>query len=208
LGFGYHLPAVSGIIDLFLCGALGVNVTSMNEAAETKVCPHCAETIKAAAKVCPNCRFWQKRWSWHNPYVAVILSILALFTVCVPFAILLDQTLGSKTKFATYRDDIMVVSSQLSHRISEGNTMNTVIGTLTNRSEVAWKEVAVETEFFDKSGKQIDAITVRADDYHGPVILPHGEVVFKIEGRAARPEADYENYKVRVRWAKDVDAWP
>ena len=134
--------------------------------------------------------------------------MLLLTVVFSPFAILFDKTMGPKTQFATYRDDISVVSSQFSHRISESNTMNTVVGTLTNRSNFGWKDVGVEAQFFDKLGKEIDAITVRADDYHAVVILPHGEVAFKIEGRAARPEADYDNYKVYVRWAKDVDAWP
>lgn len=86
--------------------------------------------------------------------------------------------------------------------------MNTVVGTLTNRSSIAWKEVGVEAQFLDKSGKQIDAITVKADDYRSVVILPHGEVAFKIEGKAAQSESDYDTYKVFVRWAKDAEAWP
>ena len=180
----------------------------MNETAETKVCPHCSETIKAAAKVCPNCRYWQKRWSLQNQTVLATLWMLVFFAIFVPIAIALDKMLGPKEQFATYRDDISVISSQFSHRLSESNIMNTVVGTLTNRSNVGWKDVGVEAQFFDKAGKEIDAITVKADDYRAVVILPHGEVAFKIEGRAARPEADYDNYKVSVRWAKDVDAWP
>lgn len=180
----------------------------MNEAAETKVCPHCAETIKAAAKVCPNCRYWQKRWSLQNPQVLAALWMAIWFAMTVCCGIVIDKLLGPKEQFATYRDEISVVTSQFSHRNSDSNMMNTVVGTLTNRSKFGWKDVGVETQFFDKSGKQIDAITVRADDYHAVVILPHGEAAFKIEGRAARPEAEYDTYKVFVRWAKDVDAWP
>jgi hypothetical protein len=113
---------------------------------------------------------------------------------------------GPKEQFATYRGDIVAVSSEFSHRLSESNVVNTVVGTLTNRSKIAWKDVSVEAQFFDKSGKQVDVITAR--DYSSLVILPTGEVAFKIEGKAARPEADYDTYKVFVRWAKDVDAWP
>jgi hypothetical protein len=130
------------------------------------------------------------------------------FAGLICFAVVFDKFLGPKEQFATYRDEISVVTSEFSHRTYESNVMNTVVGTLTNRSKVGWKDVAVEAQFFDKSGKQIDAITVRADDYLAIVILPHGEAAFKIEGRAARPEADYNTYKVFVRWAKDVDAWP
>jgi hypothetical protein len=46
---------------------IGLEVMAENES--TKVCPHCAEIIKAAAKVCPHCRYWQKKWSLYNPKV-------------------------------------------------------------------------------------------------------------------------------------------
>jgi hypothetical protein len=180
----------------------------MNESAETKICPHCAETIKTAAKVCPHCRYWQKRWSWHNPRVGISLWIAASFAMITFYAVALDKLFGPKeSSFATYRDEISVVTSQFSHRGYESNLMNTVIGTLTNRSKVGWKDVSVEVQFFDKSGKQIDAITAKGDDYRGAVILPYGEVAFKVEGTAAHPEADYDKYKVYVRWAKDIDSW-
>jgi hypothetical protein len=60
----------------------------------------------------------------------------------------------------------------------------------------------------DKSGKLIDAVTVDADYYRGVTVLPHGTAAFKVEGKAARPESDYQTYKTSVRWAKDADAWP
>jgi len=180
----------------------------MNENAETKICPHCAETINVAAKVCPYCRYWQKRWSLQNPYVNLVFAIVMFVTIISPLAIVFDKMLGPKEQFATYRDDISVVSSQFSHRFADSNLLNTVVGTLTNRGEVSWKDVGVEAQVYDKSGKQIDAITATADDYRAAVILPHGEVAFKIEGKAARHEADYESYKVFVRWAKDANAWP
>jgi hypothetical protein len=175
----------------------------MNGTADTKVCPHCAETIKSAAKVCPHCRFWQKKWSLSNPQVAVALwTILCLtFVVCVGF--LFEKTFGPKNEFATYRDEILVVDSQFSTRASGSNLYVTVVGTLTNKSNIGWKEIGVEAQFQDKSGKLIDANT---DEYRGAVMLPHGNTAFKIEGKAARSESDYGKYTVSVRWAKDVDA--
>src|SRR5690348_7022713 len=98
----------------------------MNENAETKICPHCAETIKAAAKVCPHCRYWQKRWSLHNPWVAMAIAIIVLSIAVVPLAVFLDKIEGPKDQFATHRDDISVVSSQFTHRIADSNLMNTV----------------------------------------------------------------------------------
>ena len=183
----------------------------MAETEQTKVCPHCAETIKLAAVVCPHCRYWQKKWSLYNPQVGVALWIIVCFAAISFFGFFYDRMFGQKEQFATYRNEITVVSSQYSQRIStSGCDSNasmyvTVVGMLTNQSEITWKDVSVEAQFLDKSGKQFDAITVNADGYHGVGILPHGEAAFKIEGRAARPGSDYGTYKVIVRWAKDVN---
>ena len=91
-----------------------------------------------------------------------------------------------KEDFAIYRNEISVVNSRLSQRISSSNLWNTVVGTLTNHSDIGWKDVGVEAQFFDKSGKMIDVITVNADDYRGVAILPHGQAAFKIDGKAAQ----------------------
>jgi hypothetical protein len=172
----------------------------------TKICPHCAETIKVAAKVCPYCRYWQKKWSLQNPQVGMTLWALLGIAVWIVFGILINKAFGSKENFATYRNEMSVVNSQFSQRIYNSNLWNTVVGTLTNQSDVGWKDVGVEARFFDKSGKMIDAITVNADDYRGVAILPHGETAFKIEGRAACASTDYWTNKLNVRSAKDVDA--
>ena len=188
------------------CSRFVQNLWRMNENAETKVCPHCAEAIKVAAKVCPHCRYAQKRWSLYNPQFLGAIWIVVCSVAMIGLAVFFDKMFGPKEQFADFRDDIVVVSSQFSHRFHESNMVNSVVGTLTNRSEVAWKEVSVEAQFFDKAGKQIDAITVK--DYGTLVILPHGEAAFKIEGQAARAEEDYSSYKAIVRWAKDAAAWP
>jgi hypothetical protein len=182
----------------------------MAEYEQTKVCPHCAETIKPAAKVCPHCRYWQKKWSLYNPKLLTALGLIVLTAYFIGTSFFMSKVFGPKEQFATYRNEITIENSQLSQRISTSDcdsNMNmyvTVVGTLTNHSDVAWKDVGVEARFLDKSGRQFDAITVNADEYHGVTILPHGEAAFKIEGRAARPESDYSTYKATVRWAKDV----
>ena len=127
------------------------------------------------------------------------------FTVCI--GTFYGKVLGPKEQFATYRNEIGVIDSQFSQRIANSNLLVTVVGTLTNKSNIGWKDIGVEAQFFDESGKMIDAITVNASDYRGVTILPHGETAFKIEGKAAHPAADYKANKLNVRWAKDVDDW-
>jgi hypothetical protein len=179
----------------------------MSENEQTKICPHCAEAIKTTAKVCPHCRYWQKKWSLYNPQIAGGAGIIIGFAILCGFGMFYDRMFGPKQRFAEYRDQIAVVSSEISWRVSgsESNVYVTVSGMLTNHSDVAWKDVGVEARFFDQSNKQFDAITVNTDGYRSVVILPHGEAAFRIESKAARPGADYHTYKVTVRWAKDVD---
>jgi len=180
----------------------------MSETNQTKICPHCDETIRAAAKVCPHCRYWQKKWSWQNPRIMATVWALICSVAFLCLVAFVGKVFGPEEQFAIYRDEIGVVSSQFSQRFSGSNMLVTVVGTLTNRSNIGWKDVGVEAQFLDKAGKAFDVITVDADYYRGVVVLPHGETAFKIEGKAARPESNYENYKLTVRWAKDVSAWP
>jgi hypothetical protein len=176
----------------------------MSEQTETKVCPHCAETIKSLAKVCPNCRYWQKKWSLYNPKVIVILGAVVMTGYLVGMGVFMDQLFGPKHDFAQYRDQIQLVSSEVSHRMWSSNLWVTVVGVATNRSECSWKNVGIEAQFFDKSGKMIDDIAADAE-YRGFAILPHGEAAFKIEGKATRPASDYFTHKVFVRVAKDIE---
>src|SRR5260221_585354 len=119
----------------------------MDANVESKVCPLCAETIKAAAKVCPHCRHWQKKFSLRNPLVAVTL-FLTLYIAVVFFVV--NRVFGPRENFAKYRDEIRVVSSQFSHRVSGSNVYVTVVGIITNCSGIGWKNFGVEAEFFDK----------------------------------------------------------
>jgi hypothetical protein len=179
----------------------------MPEAEQTKVCPLCAETIKAKAKVCPHCRHWQTWWARENPQVwGTIWGVTGLLAL-LGLGIFWERVFGPKEHFAEYRNEISVIGSQFSQRIANSNLMVAVVGTLTNGSDIGWKDSGVEAQFFDKSGNLIDAITVNADGFHGVSILPHDVAAFKIEGRATHPAGDYETYKVKVRWAKDMDAW-
>jgi hypothetical protein len=179
----------------------------MTEDGQTKVCPLCSETIRVTAKVCPHCRHWQKKWSLSNPYFVGTFAGVTWLLLCSCVLAFMGKVLGPKEEFATYRDQIGVVQSEFSQRTSGSNLWITVVGTLTNHSNIGWKDVGVEGQFFDPSGKLIDVISVNTSDYRAAVILPHGEAAFRIERMASHPASSYATNKLTVRWAKDVDAW-
>jgi hypothetical protein len=180
----------------------------MPETEQTKVCPLCAETIKAAAKVCPHCRHCQTRkWSLSNPQfmqsVVAVFWAASIFGAIFGLGYFLENLLGSKRDFAPYQNQIGIVSSKVSFRTSGSNLTVFVVGVVTNKSEFAWKNVGLEAQLFDKSGKLIDVIQASDSGYSGIVILPHSEAGFKIQSKAARDESEYATHIVVVGTGKD-----
>jgi uncharacterized ubiquitin-like protein YukD len=190
-----------------------IGVKIMAEIEQTRVCPHCAETIKAAAKVCPHCRFWQPKtkWSLRNPQflqsVSSVICAAAIFGAIIGLVYFLQHLIGPKRDFTPYQSQIKVVSSEASFRVVFSNLTVSVVGVVTNQSDFSWKQVALEAQLFGTDDKLIDVI--QADgDYRGIVVLPHTEAGFKIEGKAIKKESEYASHQVFVRTAKDIRAWP
>jgi hypothetical protein len=184
----------------------------MAETEPTKVCPLCAETIKAAAKVCPYCRYWQKKWSPRNPQtmqsISAILAAVLIFGSMIGVGYFFDYLMGPKRDFAQYRNQVTVVNSATSFRIANSNLTVSVVGVITNQSMFGWKDIGMEAQFFDANDKLIDAIQAEGE-YRGLDVLPHSEAAFKIEGRASHKEQEYHSTKVFVRTGKDIhSSWP
>jgi hypothetical protein len=185
----------------------------MAENEQTKICPLCAETIKAAAKVCPHCRHWQPRkWSFNNPAflqsLASLVFAATIFGAIAGLGYFLEHLIGPKRDFTPYQSQITVVSSEASFRVVYSNLTVSVVGVVTNQSDFAWKNVGLEARLFDKDGKLIDVIQASDSSYSGVVILPHAEAGFKIQSKATKNESEYATHKVFVGTAKDFNAWP
>jgi len=184
----------------------------MAENEQTKVCPLCAETIKAAAKVCPHCRHWQTKPLLTNfqvmQSIASIMLGVGIVAAIIGLGYFLEHLIGPKRDFAAYQSRIAVVSSEVSFRMSGSNLTVSVVGVLTNQSEFAWKSVGLEARLFDKDGKLIDVIQASDSSYSGVVVLPHAEAGFKIQSKATKNELEYATHKVFVGTAKDFKAWP
>jgi hypothetical protein len=185
----------------------------MPEAEQTKICPLCAETIKAAAKVCPHCRHWQPhRWSFNHPAflqnLAALFCVAAIFGAVLGLGYFLEHLVGPKRDFSPYRNQISVVTSEVSFRGAESNLTVMVVGSITNQTDFAWKNIGMEAQLFDKGGTLIDVIQAADSSYSGVVILPHSTAGFKIQSKAARDESEYATHKVIVATGKDFNTWP
>lgn len=88
----------------------------MNEAAETKVCPFCAETIRAAAKVCPYCQHRQSRFSILGKDLLTIVTGLVLIGFWVATGVWAESNFNpSERSFAAHRDELEVLRVSLKH---------------------------------------------------------------------------------------------
>ena len=77
-----------------------------------------------------------------------------------------------------------------------------VIVIMTNKSEIAWKDIELDIRLFDKAGVMLDARTYE----DGSIILPHDELSCRIPFDLYKPMTEYAVHKVYVRGARDSHA--
>lgn len=129
----------------------------------------------------------------------MVLGVVAVVGVIA------DKLFGDRRDFSEFRNDITVVSSQISQTTRGSNLLVSVVGMVTNHGQFSWTKVGLEAQLFDGQGRLIDV--VQTGDHNGFPILPHSEAAFKVEVKAVREKSDYASHKVIVRWAKDPRSW-
>jgi hypothetical protein len=174
----------------------------MNETAETKICPFCAETIKAAAKKCPRCCSKLKgEGSWFLAMLQFGPVVLLLYGPILLGSWWLGGLNRPGRDFGPYRDKILISETAIHFgHLSNTNTVSTV-GFLRNDSPYSWKALQLEIQYFDKEGKLVDSATETLPNQE----LPSGMTeAFRIRSPAAFDEISYATNKVFVRAAKDA----
>ncbi len=175
----------------------------MNGEAETKNCPACAETIKAAAKVCPFCRRPQnRRWflSDHDSY-----SIGALmFFVAAMFLALWFFTMGRQ--YSPEKNQIKVLSANFGMEVSGHETNLIASGVLTNTSRFTWRVGSLEVRFLDAAGKTVD-VSHGGSTYQELVVPPHSDCAFHVALSPQKSVPSHVSSKVIVTEASDPNFW-
>ncbi len=175
----------------------------MPETEPTKVCPLCAETIKAAAKVCPYCRRSQRGIFFLSRYdlfaVFSCLAIIAAFSFGW-------HLWGTRRQFSPAQHKITVLSTQFGVERNGDRTNVVMSGMLTNASAYTWKLTGFEIRFFDASGKTVDAAHA-GSEYLELTVLPHAERSFRLDLPFREIVPAHASFSVTVAEAKPPGFW-
>ncbi|HWW02978.1 MAG TPA: hypothetical protein VNZ64_24975 [Candidatus Acidoferrum sp.] len=171
---------------------------------DIKVCPLCAETIKAAAKVCPFCRTPQPGFARWRQYLVLILSVLTMLAVlvvlCLAYAWLFPDVFRSEgLSFASHRADLIVMRTSLERDATKGEFW--LSGYVTNAGGYPWRVKELEVRFLSREGNLVDVR--RAEVSESFLIQPQQEQAFRVGlGRLIFTNSGIAE-RVRVQTATD-----
>jgi hypothetical protein len=173
----------------------------MAEIEQTKVCPLCAETIKAAAKVCPHCRKSQRHWAFMTRYdfFAIAFPLILIVTFFV-----FNKAFYHRRDFALDRDKIQVTEFHFAFDKSRYETNVVMLGTLTNESDYSWDIGHFEIRYLNNMGKVLDI----EDDAYGNdfTVLPYSDHSFSLDLYERKSLPQYAVCEVKVVSADDPRA--
>lgn len=186
------------------------------EQRKTKTCAMCFEEIDERARKCSHCRGPQVgiyAWLSRNPaaiLLIVLIGTLLLFGGMELWGSFLKSRLliTNPDDLRTFRGEVKVVSSKMVFGKSKEGPVVCVIGQIKNESEIAWKDLQIEAQFFGQSGELIDVAVGKLQYWFASGILPHGEGAFKVRAVADFPKETYVSYKIHVRNATDARKFP
>ena len=143
-----------------------------------KVCPLCAEPIKAAAKVCPFCCGAQTRLAYWLPYLGLGFSVLILlaFVGLACFWLFPDAFRSEGRSFAPYRAQLVVGRTSLER--DQRKPEFWLSGYITNTGNYPWRVRELEVRFIEGEGKLVDVRQPEISEKF--VVQPHQEQAFRV----------------------------
>lgn len=173
----------------------------------TPTCIHCCEPIRPGARRCPSCLSWQSRWAADSrspgleiALVGGLVFAMAIMTVAWTY---LTPDDSAKASVGNHAASLEVVASELEIvGRDRQRTVVVVVGTVSNRSNVALHNIYFYVEFLDASGNTIDTLHARLNN----MIVPAGsEAPFKLaDSDPLRDVEEYASCSVEIRHASAI----
>ena len=172
---------------------------------ESKTCGICCMEIPVGARKCPYCRHWQYRLTQivAHPFFGIALVVVIFVPLIAVYFMLMSNLFSRGELLRDYADQITIVESKLEFGFEEDEQKHptvAIVGKVKNSSNVDWKDVRLQAEFFNSKGDLIDA---GQEQYRSPFLPANQEIGFKISFPRQFPESQYTNHKVRVFFAVD-----
>ncbi len=172
----------------------------MGDKSQTKTCPLCAESIKAAAKACPFCQHRQGRFAFWRTQMPVLVSVICLAGMAaLGCYLLLSEIPATGRSFVGHRNELRVLRTSLERDKKKPEFWFT--GFVTNTGRYPWRVQELELRFVDAQGRLVDVRRPELSDTF--IVLPGGEGAF----RARVGEVVFTNvgviHQTRVQTATD-----
>jgi hypothetical protein len=184
----------------------------MTDSRTPKTCLTCFSEIDSRALVCPRCRYPQtpcRAWMKRHFLLTALFAFLLICAAFISFGFVMEFVFPSpitRQNLTPFNGQITVASSRMTFGQSLAGPVVCVVGILKNDSDVAWKGLGLEAQFYDPAGKLLDVHTDAMERYVSQ-LPPRGECAFMIRLQADHPDEDYASYKLFVRSAVDARSW-
>ncbi|HTV40387.1 MAG TPA: hypothetical protein VMF08_07420 [Candidatus Sulfotelmatobacter sp.] len=169
----------------------------MVETEQTKVCPLCAETIKAAAKVCPYCRKSQRRWTVLSQYDFGAILVILIILWSLHFS---ERILYHERDFGLDRDKVQVTSFHVAPVKELLGTNLIMVGVLTNGSGYSWRIQDFQVRYLDKDRQLLGVSEPFSEAF---TVLPGTDHSFRLNLFSPKSVPNYDTCLVQVVSASD-----
>jgi hypothetical protein len=165
---------------------------------EKRICPFCAEVVKAQAKLCPHCHQWLTLKSFRHPLVMLLIHVVPITAIWVGLGALLfsqmDRLQNPKPFYSEFPGSLRIMESRMNWAHTDEGLRIFVTGVLTNTSPETWRSVEVDCRFFNAAGVMVDADT----GYAHLSVCPYDESAFRISIIPTAPTNEYASFNVSV----------
>ena len=132
-----------------------------------------------------------------------VVGCLVVVVVSTTLPVMMKIMFDPGKSFEKYKELVKITNTNLTFGQTDCGPNLVVLGTFKNNSDVTWKDLQLEVQFFDKEGKLID--TGQKNEYSF-VLQAKSEAPFKVSLKKEFSTEEYVSHSVKVLTAKDAKA--